>query len=152
MAADEAPEKGGNKKKLMIGGGGVVVLAIVGFLFLGGGGGDPEAADTTTTTVVMEGAVIESDEMTVNLADESVRYARIKVGLVLPVDGDSTTVGERMPILKDSILGVLGRYDAATLLEPDTLDELRQRFTDEANEVWTEGEVLRVVITELLVQ
>ena len=151
MAADETPEKGGNKKKLMIGGG-VAVLAVVGYLFLGGGGGDPEAAGTTTTTVVMEGAVIESDEMTVNLADDSVRYARIKVGLVLPVDGDSTAIGERMPILKDSILGVVGRYDAATLLEPDTLDELRQRFTDEANEVWTEGEVLRVVITELLVQ
>lgn len=151
MASDETTEKGGSKKKLMIGGG-VAALAVVGYLFLGGGGGDPEAAEATTTTVVVEGAVIESDEMTVNLADSTVRYARIKVGLVLPVDGDSTTIGERMPILKDSILGVVGRYDAATLLEPDTLDELRRRFTDEANEVWTEGEVLRVVITELLVQ
>ena len=149
--ADENKEKGGNKKKLMIGGG-VAAVAIVGYLFLGGGGGDPAAADTTTTTIVVEGAVIESDEMTVNLADSTVRYARIKVGLVLPVDGDSTTVGERMPILKDSILGVVGRYDADTLLHPDTLDELRARFTEEANEVWTEGEVLRVVITELLVQ
>lgn len=150
--ADETTEKGGgSKKKLMIGGG-VAALAVVGYLFLGGGGGDPEAMDTTTTTVVVEGAVIESDEMTVNLTGTTVRYARIKVGLVLPLDGDSATVGERMPILKDSILGVVGRYDAETLLEADTLDELRQRFTDEANEVWTEGEVLRVVITELLVQ
>ena len=150
--ADETTEKGGgSKKKLMMIGGGVAALAVVGYLFLGGGGGDTEAM-ATTTTVVVEGAVIESDEMTVNLTDTSVRYARIKVGLVLPLDGDSTTVGERMPILKDSILGVVGRYDAETLLAPDTLDELRQRFTDEANEVWSDGEVLRVVITELLVQ
>lgn len=152
MESDETQEKGGSKKKLMIGGG-VAVLAVIGYLFFGGGGGgDPEAAGTTTTIAIVEGAVIESDEMTVNLTDSTVRYARIKVGLVLPVDGDSTTIGERMPILKDSILGVVGRYDAATLLEPGTLDELRQRFTDEANEVWTNGEVLRVVITELLVQ
>ena len=149
--ADEAPKK--SKKTLIFIIGGVLAVGAAAFVFLGGGGGsEAEAAAVTTTLVPVEGPVIEADQMTVNLADPDARYARVKFAVVLPEGGDSAAVGERFPILKDSILSVLSGYEAADLKGADALDELRRAFTDKAFEVYEEGEVLRVVITELLVQ
>ena len=130
-------------------GGVVVLLGAVYFLFLGGGGGDAEAG-VTTTTVPVEGAVIESDQMTVTLADDPVRYARITFAVVLPEGGDSTVVGDRMPLLKDGVLDVVAGLSAADLVGASGLDSLRESLTAKALEVYTEGEVLRVVHSEVL--
>ena len=150
IGAEEAAKKG--KGKLIgIVGGVVVLLGAVYFLFLGGGGGEAEAA-VTTTTIPVEGAVIESDQMTVTLADEPVRYARITFAVVLPEGGDSAVVGERMPLLKDGVLDVVAGMSAADLVGQAGLDVLRADLTAKALEIYTEGEVLRVVLTEVLVQ
>lgn len=146
----QAPKKS-KKKLIMIVVVGVLVLGGGAFMFLGGGGGEPEAA-VTTTTVPVEGPVLEADQMTVNLADESLRYARIKFAVVLPEGGDTAAVGERFPVLKDAVLDVVSGYQASQLLGRDALDSLREEFTAAAHEVWVDGEVLRVVITEVLVQ
>jgi flagellar basal body-associated protein FliL len=150
VVPDEA-EKGGKGKLIGMIGGVVVLLGAGYFLFLGGGGGDAEAG-ATTTTVPVEGAVIESDQMTVTLADDPVRYARITFAVVLPEGGDSTIVGERMPLLKDAALDVVSGLTAAELIGPEGLDELREQLTSKALEVYDEGQVLRVVLTEVLVQ
>ncbi len=151
-AVAEAPKpKKGRGRLIGIIGGVVVLLGAVYFLFLGGGGGDAEAG-VTTTTVPVEGAVIESDQMTVTLADEPVRYARITFAVVLPEGGDSTVVGEKMPLLKDGVLDVVAGMFAADLVGSQGLDSLREGLTAKALEVYTEGEVLRVVLTEVLVQ
>lgn len=148
--AEDAPKK--SKKKLFAIIGGVVVLLVGGYMFLGGGGeADPDSMETTTT-IAVEGAVIEAEQMTVNLADSDTRYARIRWAVVLPADGDSTTVGERFPLLKDAVLGVVSQYTADDLRGPEGLDSLRADLSDEAQVVWPNGEVLRVVITEVLVQ
>jgi len=149
--AEEPVEKRGKKKLIMMIGGVMVLLGAVYFLFLSGGGGDAEAG-VTTTTVPVEGAVIESEQMTVTLADDPVRYARITFAVVLPEGGDSTVVGERMPLLKDAALDVVSGMTAADLLGPDALDSLRSDLTSKALEVYVNGEVLRVVLTEVLVQ
>ena len=80
------------------------------------------------------------------------RYARIKFAVVLPEGGDTAAVGERFPVLKDAVLGVVSGYSADQLLGPSSLDDLRAEFTTAAQDVWPDGEVLRVVITEVLVQ
>ena len=147
--AEEA--KKGKGKLIGIVGGVVALLGVVYFMFLGGGGGDAEAG-VTTTTVPVEGAVIESDQMTVTLADEPVRYARITFAVVLPEGGDSAAVGDRMPLLKDGVLDVVAGLTAADLVGQDALDSLRSDLTTKALEIYTEGEVLRVVLTEVLVQ
>lgn len=150
IGAEEAAKKG--KGKLIgIVGGVVVLLGAVYFLFLGGGGGEAEAG-VTTTTIPVEGAVIESDQMTVTLADDPVRYARITFAVVLPEGGDSGLVGERMPLLKDGVLDVVAGMSAADLVGRSGLDVLRADLTAKALEIYTEGEVLRVVLTEVLVQ
>lgn len=147
----EEASKGGKGKLIGIISGVLVLFAAVWFLFLSGGGGDDAAADTTTT-VPVEGVVIEADQMTVTLADEDVRYARIRFGVVLPEGGDTAAVGERMPVLKDAVLDVLAGYTAAELIGRQALADLRGRLTAAALDVFPDGEVLRVVVTEVLVQ
>lgn len=150
IGAEEEAKKG--KGKLIgIVGGVVVLLGAVYFLFLGGGGGEAEAG-VTTTTIPVEGAVIESDQMTITLADDPVRYARITFAVVLPEGGDSTVVGDRMPLLKDGVLDVVAGMTAADLIGPEGLTGLRTDLTSKALEIYDEGEVLRVVLTEVLVQ
>ena len=147
--AEEA--KKGKGKLIGIVGGVVVLLGVVYFMFLGGGGGDAEAG-VTTTTIPVEGAVIEADQMTVTLTDNPVRYARITFAVVLPEGGDSAVVGERMPLLKDGVLVVVAGMNAADLVGTQALASLRESLTEKALEIYTEGEVLRVVLTEVLVQ
>lgn len=147
--AEEA--KKGKGKLIGIVGGVVVLLGVVYFMFLGGGGGETEAG-VTTTTVPAEGAVIESDQMTITLADDPVRYARLTFAVVLPEGGDSAAVGERMPLLKDGVLDVVAGMTAADFVGSDALGLLREDLTAKALEVYAEGEVLRVVLTEVLVQ
>ena len=153
MAEEAVVEEAKKGKGKLIGiiGGVVVLLGVVYFMFLGGGGGDAEAG-ATTTTVPVEGAVIESDQMTVTLADDPVRYARLTFAVVLPEGGDSTVVGERMPVLKDGVLDVVAGMTAADLVGSEALDSLRKSLTAKALEVYPDGEVLRVVLTEVLVQ
>ena len=152
MAAEEA--KKGGKGKLIGIVGGVLALAAGGYFFLMGGGGDEVDAESPPPEAVevAEGAVIEADTMTVNLADEDTRYAKVTFAVVLPEGGDSATVGERMPLLKDAALQVLSEYTAADLKGQDGLDKLRGDLTLAAADVYTEDEVLRVVLTEVLVQ
>ena len=153
MAEEAVAEEAKKGKGRLIGiiGGVVVLLGVVYFMFLGGGGGEDEAG-VTTTTVPVEGAVIESDQMTVTLNEDPVRYARITFAVVLPEGGDSAVVGDRMPLLKDGVLDVFAGKTTADLLGTAGLDDLREELTSKALEVYAEGEVLRVVLTEVLVQ
>jgi flagellar basal body-associated protein FliL len=148
---DVEVKKKGKGKLFGIIGGVVVLLGAVYFLFIGGGGGE-DAAGATATTVPPEGTVIEVDEMTVTLADEPVRYARVQFGVVLPEGGDSAVVGDRIPLLKDAALQVISGYTASDLIGPESLSHLRDDLTGTALEVFADGEVLRVVVTEVLVQ
>ena len=90
--------------------------------------------------------------MTITLSDDPVRYARLKFAVVLPEGGDTTVVGDRVPVLKDAVLDVVSGYKAAELVGPGALGNLREELTAQALSVFTEGEVLRVVLTEVLVQ
>ena len=151
VVEDDDAKKGGKGKLIGIIGGVVVLLGAVYFLFLGGGGGDVEAG-VTTTTVVVEGPVIEVDQMTVTLTDTPICYARISFAVVLPMGGDSAAVGDRVPVLKDAVLDVMSGYAAAVLVGPGALGVLRDELTASALDVYEDGEVIRVVLTEVLVQ
>lgn len=153
MEPDTTPDKKGKGKLIAIIGGALVVgAAAFFFLGMGGGGGDAEAAAVTTTTIAAEGSVIEADEMTVNLADPSPRYARLRFAVVLPAGGDSAAVGGKFPLLKDRVLDIMSGFTAAQLLSPGGLDQVRERLTAESQVVWPDGEVMRVLVTEMLVQ
>ena len=151
IVADEEAKKGGKGKLIGIIGGVLVLLFGVYTMFLSGGGGEEEAG-VTTTTVPIEGPVIEVDEMTVTLTDIPIRYARLKFAVVLPEGADTAAVGDRLPVLKDGVLEVVSGYAAEDLMGPEALGMLRDELTAKALEVYDEGLVLRVVLTEVLVQ
>lgn len=152
IGGEEEPEKGGGKGKLIgIVVGVVVLLGAAYFLFFSGGGGDVEA-DATETTIPPDGPVIEMDEMTVTLAGDPVHYAKIKFAVVLPENGDTTVIGDRVPILKDAVLGKISGLTIDDLMGPEALDNLRDEITDAALSVFPDGEVLRALVTEVLVQ
>lgn len=150
--ADEQAPKGGKKKLVMIAAPALVVVGLGAFFLLGRGGGE-EVAASTTTTVAQVGEVIEGDTLTVNLADEGdPRYARVTFAVVLPVGADSGLVGMKISLLKDRALDIIAGYSADELLGDGGFDDLRRRLSDAAAEIWPDGEVMEVVLTEVLVQ
>jgi len=153
--AADAPEKKKGKKKLFIIVGVVVVVVLGLFFFLFGGGGGEEGEETavTTTTEPGVGSVIEGDQLTVNLADQdATRYARVTFAVVVPVGADSAAVGAKITLLKDEAITIVAGYTAAELLGTGGLDQLRSQLTDAALEIWPDGDVMRVVLAEVLVQ
>lgn len=144
----ETPSKGGIKKIAMM----VVPALVVGIgavLFLGGG---DEASATATTIAVVEGEVIEIDTMTVNLVGEPGRYARVGFAVVLDATADNSIVGARVPLLRDMALTVLTDFTSAELQTAAGMERLRQALSDRSVGLFPDGEVIRAVLTELIVQ
>ena len=148
-AAAEA-QKGGKKKLIMMGAP-VLVLAVAGYMFFGGGGGD--GAEAAEPPPPVEGAVIAADPITVTMSGDPVRYVKATFALVMEETADRSAVEGRLPLMYDAAISVIGRYEAEDLRTPAGLDRLRADLTAKALEdVYTEGEVIRVVLTEVIVQ
>ena len=148
-SADEKPAKS-KKKLLMIVGPAMLLLAGGGFFFLKGGSASAAPADTTVPAVV-EGEVVEVGTMTVNLVGEDGRYARVGFALVLDATADSAEVGKRIPLLQDSILTIMTGFTSAELQTAAGMERLRTEVSDKAGELF-DGDVIRAVLTELIVQ
>lgn len=154
MAKDEAPKEGkkGKKKMLLL----VVPVAVVsagaGAFFLRGGSAEAAAPTTTSTYAPVEGEVIEVDQLTVNLVGEEDRYARVGFALVLAEGVSSGEVGKRVPLLRDAAISVLTEFTADELRTAEGMERLRARLSEESIALFEHGEVLRAVLTELIVQ
>lgn len=148
------PQKGKLKTILVA----VIALGIIGaaaYVFLLGGSSttDEAAAEPEPAEVaVADGEVIDVATMTVNLAGGSEQYARVGFAVVLSAEADPSAVEARFALLKDAALTRISGYAAADLLSPEGLAGLRLDLTEAAGEVWPDGEVNRVVLTELIVQ
>lgn len=129
----------------------LVVLGVGGYLFLGGAGASPTEADPTEAPDV-EGAIVEVGTLTTNLAGPSPRYARVGIALVLDATADPAAVEARVALVKDAAISEIGSSDAAALQTAEGTEALRQGLARRVAELFPDGEVLRVVLTELLVQ
>ncbi len=148
---EETPEKTGGKKKLVM----IVVPVIVVLAGLAGfflRGGETAEAAVPTTIPVIEGDVIEVDTMTVNLIGEEGRYARIGFAVVLDSTADSGAVGKKMPLMRDATLTVMTEFDSAELQTAEGMERLRHELSDAVVTIFPDGEVIRAVLTELIVQ
>ena len=141
-------EKKKSKKKLIMAV--VAVLALGGgyYFFLGGGGGEEPFAEE----VVIEESVIDGATMTVALVGEETHFARVSFALVLPDGGDTAVVGKKIQLLQDAALTVITGYEAGELGTTAGLDRLRADLTEQAHVIWTPEQVIRIVLTEVLVQ
>lgn len=125
-----------------------VLLAVAGaawFLFLRGGEEEPPDEPE-------EGPVVEVAQMTVNLAGEDLHYLRFSFALVLAPEVAGADVEPRYPLVKDAALSVAQSFTQEELRTPAGTERLRSELTARARQVYPDGLVLRVVLTELLVQ
>jgi flagellar FliL protein len=149
---EETTEKTGGKKKLvMIVVPIVVVIAGAAGFFLRGGD-TAEAAVPTTTVPIVEGDVIEVDTMTVNLVGEEGRYARVGFAVVLDSTAESGAVGVKVPLMRDATLTVMTGFDSTELQTAEGMERLRHELSDAIVAFFPDGEVIRAVLTELIVQ
>ena len=140
---------GGGKKKIILIVVPVVLIAAGAGFFLRGG--DAEAA-VPTTIPVEEGEVIEIDTMTVNLVGEEGRYARVGFAVVLDSTADSAVIGTKTPLMRDVTLTVMTGFNSGELQTQVGMERLRSELTDSIVDLFVDGEVIRVVLTELIVQ
>jgi flagellar FliL protein len=150
QTTEETPAKGGKKKLVMI------VVPIIVVIGTGAGfflrGSDTAEAAVPTTLPVVEGEVIEVDTMTVNLVGEEGRYARVGFAVVLDSTAESGAVGMKVPLMRDATLTVMTGFDSAELQTAAGMERLRHELSDAIVAIFPDGEVIRAVLTELIVQ
>ena len=150
----EATEKsGGSKKKLIIIIAGVVVLAGGGYFMFGGKSSEDEAVAAEEIEVV-EGEAIEIGKLTIVLADEgeTLRYARIGLAVVLSELGDSGYVGARVSLIQDAAISVISEMTSDDLRGAGGAQDARDALTQRVLEIFPDGDVVRVVLTEMVLQ
>jgi flagellar protein FliL len=99
-----------------------------------------------------EGEVVDVALLTTNVGGGAGTYVRVGFAAVLQEGVTADQVGDRFALLKDAALTEVSKFDGASLATPAGQRSLRQALTARAHEIWPDGEVMRVVLTELLVQ
>lgn len=154
---DDATEDGGKKrdpKMLVIGL--VLVLGAGWFFFLRPAPVDEDAAAETEAAAEeaepTEGEIVPVEVMTVNLTSEDLSFARVGSAIVLTPETTADMAAPRMALYVDRAITAIAGWEPDALRQPSGHDQLREQLTTAALEVWSEDEVMRVVLTELLVQ
>lgn len=153
--AAETPAAGRSRRWPLLLLAAVVAVAVgagaAAFLGAGGAGADP-AAEPSTPPPVQEGQIVDVGTLTTNLSGQGAHYARVGVAVVLAEGVDPATVEADLPLVKDAVITEISRHDAAGLRGAEGVQALRGSLTDAVVGLFEEGQVLRVALTELLVQ
>lgn len=146
--ADDGEDKPRRPRRrlLLVIGGALLGIALAGGVFFLRGPAEEEAA------APVDGPIVEVAQMTVNLAGSQLHYARFGFAVVLQEEFAAPDVEERFPLLQDAALSEVQTFNPDVLRTPEGLDELRGSLTARAGEVYPDGQVLRVVLTEMVVQ
>jgi flagellar protein FliL len=143
---DEEVRPGGKRKLLLLLTLGLLVVGgAVWFLFLA-------PAEEAGAAEVVEGVVLQLEPLTTTTGTAALHHARVALALVLVEGADEGVVTARSALLEDALLREVATMDADLLRSSAGSDQLRTNLTTHAQEIWPDGEVLRVVLTELLVQ
>lgn len=100
---------------------------------------------------VHEGEVVEVGILTVSLGGAGTQYARVGLAMVLADGYGADEVSGRFPLVKDAAISVLAGKDPDDFRTQAGLARLREELSDIARDIYPDGEVLRVVLTEALV-
>jgi flagellar protein FliL len=111
-------------------------------------GGDAEAQEEPD---VVEGSIVQLEPQTTTLGAGPMEHARVAVAVVLAEGVAVEVVEPRAALLRDALLRELAAMDGESLRTVTGSDQLRDRLSAEAREIWEDGEVVRVVLTELVV-
>jgi len=131
----------------------VVVLALGG-AGLGGyvfGENNAEAAIPSEALEPAEGEVVEVGVLTVTLPGPDAHYARVGLAVVLKEGATEDDVAGRFPLVKDAAISILAGKGPDEFRTPEGLERLRTELSHIAREIYPDGEVVRVVLTEAIV-
>jgi flagellar basal body-associated protein FliL len=155
MAKDKAAAQEGDVEKK---GKGKIVIILVVVLVAGIGakftvlsGGKSGKATPTPTPTPTPGIVIDLGTMTINLADPG-RYALVGLAVELGKTGTAEKFTPEMPLLKDATVRKLAGWTAAKLLSTTGQEDVRTQLTDQAQQLFGKDSVVKVLLTELIVQ
>ena len=98
-----------------------------------------------------EGEVLEVGVLTVSLPGDNPHYARVGVAVVLSEGVPAAEVEGRFPLVKDATILVVSSFTAEELRSSRGLERLRSELTREVQGIYPDGEVLRAVLVEALV-
>lgn len=141
---EEELEEGSSRRKLFL------IIGLVVLLLGGGGayfflsGGEPEEP--------VDGEVLVVPSMTTTTGNDTLRHARISMGIVLVEGAVPAELTPKLPLLQDALLQAVAEMDSEQIRSLEGSDRLRERLSQEAIDIWGEEVVRRVVLTELLVQ
>lgn len=110
------------------------------------------AADAGPPATPVEGEVVTIGQMTTSLAGGGTHYARVELAAVANAAADAAGLEDRFPLMRDQALTVLMGFTADQLRTVEGADALRVALTERAQQVWEDDQVLRIVLTDLLVQ
>ncbi|MCC5948837.1 MAG: flagellar basal body-associated FliL family protein [Nitriliruptoraceae bacterium] len=132
----------------------LIAGAVLLVLLLGGGaawwflGSDADAAEEP---VIEEGEILVLEAQTTSLGLSQTVHARVGVAVVLAEGVRSDDVRPRIPLLQDALIQELSQMSAEQLRSTEGAEELRSQLTVNAQRIWDEETVVRVVLTELVV-
>ncbi|GAA0121391.1 flagellar basal body-associated FliL family protein [Clostridium faecium] len=116
----------------------------------------PKNAENTVITesnVLKDEVFFELDELLVNLADEGKpRYLKIKIAL--SYQNNENLVKElenKKPKIRDIIANTL-RTKKTTDLSPEGIDPLKKELNEKVNQILSQGRIVDVYFSEILVQ
>lgn len=148
-AAAADGEAGGKKKMIMIV---VPVLAVVGFAAKSTVLKGKAEAKEAKPAAPVEGEIVDVGSLTVNLADVDRHYARVGIALVLNATAHSEEITNKVPLLKDEAISKIGAHTSAELRTVAGQEALREELKEATEYVWEEDEVLKIALTEILIQ
>jgi len=149
--ADETEEEAeaaakAKKKKMMIG---VLIIAGLAYQFVLKGSPPPEDEAAVEEVVeIIEGDIASMEEMVVNLADtDQVRYLRLGVAAVLNAEFALEVVEPQLAKVSDVVIDVVSTKTFDELRETGATTALKEEISIALQDVFEEGEVVRVVFT-----
>lgn len=101
---------------------------------------------------VVEGDIVTLEPMTTTTGESTLHHARVGLAVVLTDQGRRDDIVDREPLLQDALLAAIAERDADTLRSAEGSEQLRVELTSQAQRIWSEEEISRIVLVELLVQ
>lgn len=147
---EEPKKKSKVKDPKILGIGGIVIAALVYQFALKAP--PPETDMVEADPEPMEGAIVELEEMVLNLEDESANYLRVGVAIVLTDTEDPALFEADQAIAKDVIVDYLGSRTAAQLAPGDARQQTKEELSELMIEAYGEDRVVRVLFTALVMQ
>ncbi len=158
MAEEETDEEAAKaaaaaKKKKIIG---LVVVAGLLYQFVLKGSPPPEEdaeAAELEEVVVEEGEIAPLEELVVNLADQdALHYLRLGVAAVLSVDFVLADIELQLVKVNDVVIDVVSRKTFVELRQPGATQALKEEISIAVQETFPDGEVIRVIFTNFVMQ